>query len=457
MTATAHPLSGMRTDDRSDRAGALDGRSAAVFMKEERLRERVAFKARLIALIIIALWLTAMMPFRATVYYYGLLCLFALIGYGHLRLTESRPHAVWLRYGLIAADFALLAFTTLGINPLAHWYLPAPARLENGNFGYFLIILVGIGHGYSTWRTIVAGICAAAAWACGYAWIAMQPGTFTVLDTPIATHEEWLRANADPMFVDLQVLVQDLIILGIITGMLALAVRGSRRLVLEQIQLTRERENLARYFPPTLVESLAGRNDPLGPVRSQPVGVLFADMIGFTRWAEQRPPNQVIGLLREVHQRLGAAVFRYSGTLDKFMGDGLMATFGTPDAGDRDAANAIAAACAMREAIEEWNATQPNEHPVRLAIGVNYGPVVLGDIGSAHRLEFAVLGDTVNVASRLERATREIGCSILVSEAAVAAARPQDPETVASALKYASYHPEIAMQGHLPVPAYALD
>ena len=101
-------------------------------------------------------------------------------------------------------------------------------------------------------------------------------------------------------------MIRWLIILGIITGILALTVRGSRRLVLEQVQVARERQNLARYFAPNMVDSLAERDEPLGPVRAQNVAVLFADVVGFTRWAENQEPGAVIGLLREVKSMLGA-------------------------------------------------------------------------------------------------------------------------------------------------------
>ena len=258
------------------------------------------------------------------------------------------------------------------------------------------------------------------------------------------------------MFVDLHVLYQDLVILMLITGILALTVSGSRRLVLTKMKSARERQNLARYFAPSMVDSLAERDEPLGVVRSQDVAVLFADLVGFTHWTENKTPGEVIGLLREVHQRLGNAVFDHGGTLDKFLGDGLMATFGTPDSGPCDAVNAIAAAMSMQSAMDAWNNEHPGEPPVRLAAGVHYGPVVLGDIGSAQRMEFAVLGDTVNVTSRLERATPEAGCLLLVSADAAQVARQQHEERTEALLEGAQFHQGIEVPGHSAVSAYAM-
>ncbi len=444
-----------RRNERLDTQTA-NPRISAIFQQEERAREWVAFLARSVSLTVIAVWITTLMPFRDTFYYYPQLAAFVLTGYGHYFVTAKLSHRVIPRLLLIVIDFSLLTFVMLSDNPISAWEMPAPLRLESGNFGYFLVVLIGVGLSYSATRMILSGIVAGIAWTGGYFWAASKPGAFTHFTRALVTPDDWIAARRNPMFVDLHVLYQDLIILGIITGVLALTVHGSRQLVLKQMQAARERQNLARYFAPNMVDSLAGRDEPLGPVRSQEVAVLFADLVGFTCWAEDKDPGAVIGLLREVHQRLGDAVFQHGGTLDKFMGDGLMATFGTPDAGPEDAVNAIAAALAMRDALAAFNKEHAGETPVQLGVGVHYGPVVLGDIGSAQRMEFAVLGDAVNVASRLERATREVGCGVLVSASAANAARLQAKERAERLLTDAEYHAAIDVRGHRSVPAFAL-
>src|SRR3546814_9511924 len=102
-----------------------------------------------------------------------------------------------------------------------------------------------------------------------------------------------------------------------------------------------------------------------------------------------------------------------------------MATFGTPEPGPRDAANALAAGRAMLRTVEEWNRERiaAGEPPIQLSIGIHYGEVVLGNIGSERRLEFAVLGDVVNVARRLETLTRDLQCHLAACSALVTAAR----------------------------------
>jgi adenylate cyclase len=239
-----------------------------------------------------------------------------------------------------------------------------------------------------------------------------------------------LLQSSIPTFVDLDMPIRDIVVFLIVASLLAAVVTRSRQLVERQASLERERGNLARYFPPATVDRLARQDTALAQVREQDIAVLFADLVGFTHWAERHAPHEVIGMLREVHARLEEEVFRHHGTLDKFIGDGLMATFGTPDQGPRDAINAVDCVKAIVTDFEAWNERRKtrNKAPVQIAVGVHYGPVVVGNIGTDRRLEFAVLGDTVNVASRLEALTRELGVNAVISSALADAVRNEAPE-----------------------------
>jgi class 3 adenylate cyclase/PAS domain-containing protein len=187
----------------------------------------------------------------------------------------------------------------------------------------------------------------------------------------------------------------------------------------------RKRANLARYFSPNMVEGLMQTGGRLDEARTQPVTVLFADIWGYTSISAAMPPLQLMALLRELLRMFEKAIFAHGGTLDKFLGDGLMATFGTPKAGSRDAANALACASAMADAISRWNAKRRDSglKPLYLGIGLHHGDVVLGDIGSERRMEFAVIGDTVNVASRIQEMTRALDIAVLASDRVIQAAR----------------------------------
>jgi adenylate cyclase len=192
----------------------------------------------------------------------------------------------------------------------------------------------------------------------------------------------------------------------------------------------RARANLSRYFPPSIVETLANTDEPFGPARVQDVAVLFADIIGFTTLSAEQTPETVFDLLRKVLGELGAEVFAHAGTLDKYFGDGLMATFGTPSNGPLDATNALKCARGMQERINGVNQDRavPIRDSLKIAVGVHYGPVLLGNIGEARRLEFAVIGDTVNVANRLEEMARPLEVGIVISGSLVEAIKRENDD-----------------------------
>ena len=131
-------------------------------------------------------------------------------------------------------------------------------------------------------------------------------------------------------------------------------------------------------------------------------------MAGNTRITESQLAYDVVHLLNNYLDQASAAIRAEGGFVDKFIGDGIMATFGTPDAGPRDALNALSAALSMQDAFAAWQANTKSDgaRELRLSVGLHYGPVTIGNIGSAERLEFAVLGDTVNLAARVEGLTK---------------------------------------------------
>jgi adenylate cyclase len=174
-----------------------------------------------------------------------------------------------------------------------------------------------------------------------------------------------------------------------------------------------------------MVDELERRDVPAGLGRRQNVAVLFADIVGFTTLVESVPPEQALELLRAFHARMEAVVFAHGGCLERLAGDSLMASFGVPDPGARDAADALACARAMLVALESWNAARERAELPRIAIGIglHYGPAVLGDIGTERSMAFTVIGDTVNLASRLQAMTRELDAVICCSETLVVRAR----------------------------------
>ncbi|HUL06045.1 MAG TPA: PAS domain S-box protein, partial [Candidatus Acidoferrum sp.] len=194
----------------------------------------------------------------------------------------------------------------------------------------------------------------------------------------------------------------------------------------------RRRAVLARHFSPNMVEELMRTGGQLDAVRTQPIAVMFADLFGFTVLSATMPATDVVGLLRSFHALVEEAVFGNQGTLDKYIGDGVLATFGTPRPGPRDATNAVGAARAIIAGINRWNSerAEHGRRPIRIGIGLHYGEATLGNVGSARRFEHTVVGETVNLASRIENLTRELDIALLVSGAIIEAVKREGGDAV---------------------------
>lgn len=186
------------------------------------------------------------------------------------------------------------------------------------------------------------------------------------------------------------------------------------------------RMTVSRMLPAHVMDR--AHEDPLSLLtlpRSVEATVLMTDVRGFTRWAESHTPMDVLGFLNVVQGVLSEAVRDHGGTVDKFIGDGMLAVFGAIEPLPDHRARAVAAAAQMQRAIRELNRTGQLDSEVRIGVGIHCGEIVVGCIGSGERLEFTVLGDTVNLASRLEQMTKEHPHTVLMS-ASVAAGLGSD-------------------------------
>jgi len=397
----------------------------AAFGREELYARRLSLWVRIVLVAAVFAFLPFVTLPVTLPYYYGISLLFVLASWLHYRIAKSgNRNALW-SYLFVTFDVGLIVWIVMVPVPYAPILLPPAAQLWFGNQAYLFIFIAIAAFTYSPMVVLWSGFAAAVAWWVGVAWILSDPATFTYVDVNALfdmTIDERNDLLADYYRVDVGVQAQTSFMFVLVAAALAAFVWRVRKLAYASVTAERARTNLARFFSPNIVAELSSHDEPLRTGRRQDIAIMFADIVGFTQLAEDRSPDQVLELLRDVHGIAARQVFAHGGTLDKYLGDGVMATFGTPETADDDADRALACARAILGDLVRLNERRPG-NPIHLGIGLHYGEVVLGDIGGEERLEYTVIGDTVNVASRLERLTREIGQPLVVSDALCARLR----------------------------------
>ena len=390
-----------------------------------------AFRFRLIALGLVAVWLMfAAGPARVGI---GVAACFTIMASAWLVYAlRGSPYARSIQFTVTVLDVTVITVGTI---------VPIPGAAENGLwleqvfgrrslFLYLVIYLTASALSYSVRTVILTGAASLVALVGSFAWTALDQARASGIDL-LGAAEIWPTARAifarliGPGFVTPEAfLVQQLVFMTLCTGFIAVAVWRARAHLGRTLMAEGERNNLARYFSPNLVDRLAGGSHDFEAGRESKATVLFVDVVGFTRLMEGQPPQQTIDFLRVFHERMAECIFAHGGTLDKFIGDGVMATFGTPDAQPDDETRALRCALDMVRSVEAWTRGRRSRGlpAVRIAVGVHVGPVLMGAIGSRNRLEYSAVGDTVNVASRLEHLARAHDASIVASAETLAAA-----------------------------------
>ena len=362
-------------------------RVQAAFEAEEAEGQRLFLRVRLVLVAVIAVWLPIITEWQGTLYWWALLALFVAFGYGPYKLRRRGVAGRWPGYLFAALDMVLLTILVLAPNPLQSIQIPAALFLRfSGEHGYYIFIAAAV-LSYAPRLVLWNGLMAVVAYTAGVAILLRDPDAYTIFGGVFSEGQEtYLAAFADPNYVDLGGVAQRNLFFMLVAGTLAYGLMRFRRLVYRSAEAERARSNLARYFSPAIADTLAAR--------------------------------EVMATLRDLNSLLADAVFAERGTLDKYLGDGIMATFGTPETAADDADRALACARRIIERCAAWNTERQSrgEAPLRIGVGVHFGPVTLGDTGDANRMEYAVIGDTVNVASRIEHLTRDLACSLVVSD-----------------------------------------
>ncbi|WP_420585939.1 adenylate/guanylate cyclase domain-containing protein [Ruegeria sp.] len=391
----------------------------AALERHKREGLELAVRARWIAMALTGVLLIFLNPHWEVLWYHFILLLICANGWLIRRAGRVGQSRVELL--LIFVDLLIMTLGMIVPNPFSDDVRPLAMQYRFDNFQYFFIILAAGTLAYS-WRTVIAiGSWTAGVWTAGWIiawWVATPiPGISEKVAEALSGYPD-VAELMDPNSFRPNLRIQQIVVFVMVAVTLGVSMRRLNRLLMTNAGLERERANLSRYFSPNVVDELSQNDEPLKQVRKEDVAVLFIDIVGFTKYAAGRDPYEVIEVLRGFHARMETEVFRHHGTLDKYLGDGLMATFGTPVPTPLDASNAVACARDMVTVIDRWNVDRrrAGESEINVGIGVHYGSVVLGDIG-ANRLEFAVIGDAVNVAAKLEALTRDFQARVVISDA----------------------------------------
>ncbi|WP_395839228.1 adenylate/guanylate cyclase domain-containing protein [Archangium violaceum] len=318
-----------------------------------------------------------------------------------LRLVGS------LLYTGLAIVITLSLYTQKPNRSQAMWRPVAVTVMDCGFFGFLAWRVVSVTGEFRP-QMLAAGCAVVIAFSVArYSWLHVLMSTVMASATYVL--ENWWMGGFS--FAQVSFVLGCYITLGLLIGWANTAV-SSMFLGL------RRRDNLSRFLPRQVVERVLHHGDEaLAPVQRE-VTILFSDIRDFTSLSESLPPRAVLELLDDYFGHMGQIVMGHGGIVNKFLGDGMLACWGVPDGDANHAVHAMQAALDMRKKLEELNAwrEQRGEPPLRIGVGLHTGVVAAGMLGGAEQHEYTVIGDAVNLASRVEGLTKVLGVDILVSE-----------------------------------------
>lgn len=318
------------------------------------------------------------------------------------RLLATPLPRVWLIYGAVAFDLLLGTAMVAGDSLVGGKYIAAPRGAQfDPNLLWFLLVGMSAGMRYIRGVAVAASV-ATAAIVTGL--FAMDVLVLGVPFDPLA-YMIVLAVVSSGGYVSYRIVERS-------KELFALGIR-------QMVEKEHVRHAFSRYVTKEVVdEILKGQvNVSLGVRRE--VTILFSDIRGFTTMAEHMAPEDVVHDLNEYFSEMVDVVFRHGGTVDKYIGDGIMAIFGAPLPQPDHAYQAVRTAAAMREALGSLNArrTQAGKPPLEIGVGLHTGECVIGNIGTAERMDYTAVGDAVNTASRIEGLTKVFGLDVLLSGA----------------------------------------
>ena len=350
---------------------------------------------------------------------------YALFTLVRLYLSWRERLVPWVLYLSIVVDIALLLALIWSFHieygQPPSFYLKAPTMI-------YVFIFIGLRVlSFRARYVVAAGVAAAAGWATLAAYAVYASGGREMITRD---YVEYMTSNSVLIGAEADKIIAILVV----TVVLAVAMNQARRLVVRSATEGEAARDLARFFSPEVARQITDSEQVVeaGSGQARDAAVVFCDIRGFTRFAHTVSPGAVIAMLTDYQHALIPAIEAHGGTIDKFMGDGIMATFGAVRPSGTAAADALRAVDAVIEAATEWNRHRAAQRrPVhRVNAAAAFGSIVFGAVGDGDRLEYTVIGDPVNQAAKLEKANRTQAVDALTDRGTFDAAVRQGYEAV---------------------------
>jgi len=360
-------------------------------------------------------------------------------------VAQPGPSPVWLTLGL----YFIFTLTRLGLayrTRLPGWFLvlssvidilllygmivsfhtqygqPSSFSLKAPTLLYVFIFIGLRALRFEPFYVLITGLTAATGWAGIVLWVLYEDPRDMMITR---NYVDYLTSNSVLIGAEVDKIVTILVV----TIVIALALARGRRLLERSVTAQTAHQDLSRFFDPEVADHITGRELAISPGHGEfrEAAILMVDIRGFTALSSRMEPTQLMLLLASYQTRVREAIRPYGGTVDKFLGDGIMISFGAALISQSAAADALKAAEAVLATLNAWNAKRVanNRQRVDFGLAVVAGTILFGAVGDRDRLEYTVIGESVNLAAKLEKHNRKEGCRFLTTADTLACAMQQ--------------------------------
>ena len=319
----------------------------------------------------------------------------------------------------VIVDIVLLMLTIWSFH--LQYQQPATIYLKSPTLFYVFILISLRTLRLEPIYVILTGLSAMIGWLVLVGYVLVKEGTGTItrdFAAYMTSHAVLIGAEVDKVLS-----------IGLVTAILSIVVVRARRLLVEGVREATVSKELARFFPSKVASQIRNARTALRPGHavSRDAAIMMIDMRDFTNLTARMAPSDTVSLLQAYHRCVVPVIEQNNGVVDKYLGDGIIASFGAAEANDSYAWDALRATLALLESTSDWSSVDSNGQRVApdIGIAVTAGPVLFGVTGTEDRPEFTVIGDAVNLAVKLEKHCKTLGARAIVTNAAFEEARQQ--------------------------------